>query len=170
MHINLWIGLKQSAFDTLRPLLDDYEYDGQHLLAVRFFRRMINHATVDRMFKVANIGGDDYRLFSLTFNDLNKNAALRLQEGLDHLTSNYPNQFAVAGAWFWDGRQVGTQWVDPEDHSQGTTGTPLYPINETQLLKFMPDVWNGDDPPTYSAATQLTDVILTQGQSHRRFT
>jgi hypothetical protein len=57
-----------------------------------------------------------------------------------------------------------------EDYITGYTGIPDYPINTTQLLKFMPDVWNGDDPATFSPATVLSDVNLSSGQAPRDFT
>ncbi len=56
------------------------------------------------------------------------------------------------------------------DEITGTTGTPAYPIPVNALKKFMPDVWNGDDPPTYSPATELSDVLIGQGWAPRRFT
>jgi hypothetical protein len=162
MNINIWIVLTETAKDTLRPLLDDPTYDGPHLTAVKIFRRMIDIATVERMFKSPTLGGTKYFLYSVTFNDIGGGGAQKLQDALEYLEANYPAQFEVVGAWLWDGRQVGTQWVDPEDHSQGTTGTPLYPIHP-QLIQFMPDV--GGAP-----ATELADVNLVQGQSPRQFT
>ena len=48
---------------------------------------------------------------------------------------------------------------------------PRYPINQVQLVKFMPDVWDETTSPgQYVAATQLTDVNLIQGQQPRDFT
>lgn len=165
--VNLWIALSQAGYDTLRPLLDDDAYDGQHLTAVKIFRRMIDTATVEKMFKTPTIGGKVWRLFSLYFADLDGDQAQKLQQALTYLENNYPAQFEVVGAWWWDGRQVGTQWVDENDNSLGTTGTPLYPVHP-QALQFMPDVW---DPlnEVYVAPTVLTDVNLLQGQSSRRF-
>lgn len=169
-HYNLWIALSQAGKDTLRPLLDDSDYEGQHLIAVKIFRRMIDISTVERMFKTPTFNSKVWHLYSITFNDLGGQAAQKLQDALAHLEANYPAQFEVVGVWQWDGRQAGTQWVDPDDHSQGTTGTPLYPIH-AQLLNFMPDVWDGVDPeiPVYIPATVLTDVNLIQGQTERRF-
>jgi hypothetical protein len=37
------------------------------------------------------------------------------------------------------------------------------------MLDYMPDVWNGDDPPTYSPATEVTDRVLLSGQAPRVF-
>jgi len=171
-HHNVWIVLTENAKNILRPLLDDPDYNGQHLTAVKIFRKMIDYGTVEKMFKTPTVQGFVWYLFSITFNDIDGQAAQRVQDAFDHLEANYPNQFEVVGAWQWDGRQIGTQWeLDTGGEPTGNTiGTPTYPINQTQLLKFMPDVWNGDEPPTYSPATELTDVNLIQGQTFRRFT
>lgn len=63
-------------------------------------------------------------------------------------------------------------WVAPDpwpqisfgfaDEITGTTGAPTYPINKTQLLKFMPDV--GGFP-----ATELSDLNLGMGWPFRDF-
>ena len=53
-----------------------------------------------------------------------------------------------------------------EEYITGSTGTPTYPIPATQLLKFMPDVWNGT---AYEAASILADVNLSAGQAPRSF-
>jgi hypothetical protein len=147
----------------LRPLIDDYDYTGQHLTAVRIFRKMADIATVETMFKKPTLGGNVHQLFSVNFNDINKDAAQRIQDALIHLENNYPAQFEVVGVWQWDGRQAGTQWeLDQDGERTGnTTGTPTYPLH-AQLIQFMPDV--GGIP-----ATELADVNLIQGQSPRRF-
>lgn len=169
--VNLWIALTQNAYNTLRPLLDDSEYAGPHLTAVKIFRRMADLATVEKMFKTPTIGGKVWHMFSVYFADLDGDQAAKLQQALTYLENNYPAQFEVVGAWWWDGRQIGTQWVDENDHSLGTTGTPLYPVHP-QVVKFMPDVWDMTDPenPVAVPATQPTDVNLLQGQAQRRFT
>ena len=37
------------------------------------------------------------------------------------------------------------------------------------LLDYMPDIWNGDNPPTYSPATEVSDRIKLSGQADRVF-
>jgi hypothetical protein len=37
------------------------------------------------------------------------------------------------------------------------------------LLDYMPDIWNGDNPPTYSPATEVSDRIMLSGQADRVF-
>ena len=163
MHVNVWFVLTQQAKDTLRPLLDDEDYSGPHLTAVKIFRKMIEYATVEKMFKTPTIQGKVWHLFSVTFNDLNGDAKQKAQDAFDHLTANYANNFSVVGAWKWDGSQVMDNTVSP--------AVPRYPINQTQLLKFMPDVWSeATSPGQYVPATQLTDVNLIQGQANRDFT
>ena len=58
------------------------------------------------------------------------------------------------------------QWDDSEPPV--LIGTPWYPTPQ-QVVNFMPDVWNGDDPPTYSPATEVTDCNLLFGQAPRHF-
>ena len=160
-HVNVWIVLTQAAVDTLRPLLDDEDYNGQHLTAVKIFRKMIDYAAVEKMFKSPTLGGTKYNLFSVTFNDVSGGAAQKVQEAFDHLEANYPNQFEVVGAWKWNGQQVMDNTASP--------AVPLYPLHP-QLVKFMPDVWSeATSPGQYVAATVLTDVNLIQGQAHRDF-
>ena len=50
----------------------------------------------------------------------------------------------------------------------GHTGNPIFPAT-VDPLDYMPDVWNGDEPPTYSPATDITDVNLGAGQAPRNF-
>ena len=159
-HVNLWIALTDAAKTTLRPLLDDEDYAGPHLTAVRIFRNMIEYGTVTNMFKSPTLAGTKYHLFSLTFNDIHGQAAQKLQAALVYLEDNYTNQFEVVGAWKWDGSQIMDNSVSP--------AVPFYPLHP-QLVKFMPDVWDTSSPPQLIAATELTDVNLIQGQAHRDF-
>ena len=55
-----------------------------------------------------------------------------------------------------------------EEYVSGHTGNPVFPLH-TRILNYMPDVWNGDEPPTYSPATELKDVNLGMGQAPRNF-
>jgi hypothetical protein len=51
------------------------------------------------------------------------------------------------------------------------TGAPDGTVTQSgDLLDYMPDLWNGDDPPTYSPPTEVTDRILLSGQAPRVFT
>ena len=157
--MNIWLILSATAKATLRPLMSDRGYKGPHLKAVKTMRKMAHYRVVERMWKTPTIGGKKRYLFSL-----NLTAGKKAKEAIDYLLAEYPNQVTVGGAWHWDGRQAGTQWeLDASGNKTGnTTGTPTYPINETQLLKFMPDV---EGVP----ATVLTDVNLLQGSQPRRF-
>ena len=167
MNVNVFLIITQTAKNTLRHLMDDHEYDGQHLKAVRIFRRMAHYAVVEQMWKKPVIGGKKRFLYSIT---VPRNA----KDAIDYLLEEYPNQIAVAGAWFWDGRQVGTRWETVDGERTGnTTGTPMYPINQNQLKKFMPDIIERDGDGNIIAttpATELTDVNLEQGMAPRRFT
>ena len=179
MNVNVFLIITQTAKNTLRHLMDDHEYDGQHLKAVRIFRRMAHYQVVEQMWKTPTIATKKRYLFSITLPSKAKDA-------IDYLLEEYPNQIAVAGAWFWDGRQVGTQFVLDEDGSKTynldengepidqplTTGTSTYPIGRNALLKFMPDIIERDSEGAIistNPATELTDVNLEQGMQPRIF-
>ena len=148
--------------------MSDDSYDGQHLKAVKIFRKMAHFAVVERMWKTPTIGGKKRFLFSI-----NLTASKKAKAAIDYLLAEYPNQIAVGGAWFFDGRQAGTRWQIADGERTGNvTGTPTYPINETQLLKFMPDIIERDQDGNVTSTTPslvLTDVNLLQGQNPRRF-
>lgn len=112
-----------------------------------------------KLFKAQPIGGKDWSIFGL-YTPRNPNLQ-NIKSSLDYLEATWPNDCAVAGAWYCimagpDGkaRQAGI--------AEDGTGTPIWPINFTQLIKFMPDV---DGQP----ATELTDVSLVSGQLPRNF-
>ena len=174
MNVNVFLILTATAKNALRPLMSDNSYDGQHIKAVRIFRKMAHYRVVERMWKNPMIGSKKRFLFSI-----NLTASKKAKAAIDYLLAEYPNQVSVGGAWFFDSRQVGTQFVYTVDGSQvfdelldgdgnvissipQVRGTPTYPV-PPQLLQFMPDV---EGIP----ATVLTDVNLLQGQKPRRFT
>ena len=43
MKVNIWLVITQTAKNTLRDLMDDQEYDGQHIKAVKIFRKMADY-------------------------------------------------------------------------------------------------------------------------------
>ena len=47
MNVNVFLILTATAKNALRPLMSDYEYDGQHLKAVKIFRKMAHFAVVE---------------------------------------------------------------------------------------------------------------------------
>ena len=48
------------------------------------------------------------------------------------------------------------------------TGAKIMEPHYPQLLQYMPDVWNGDDPPTYSPAVDLADINFLAGHETPR--
>ena len=170
MSVNVWAAISSTGTAEIRQALTDDEYSGPVTdTEQKIFRRMADFATVERMFKKPTVAGKVWHLFSLNFDGTTK-----ARDALDWLEANRANHFVIVGAWWWDGRQVGTQWETDQDGNRtgNTTGTPLYPIHP-RLIDFMPDdpVYDGNGDLTgYQAATQLTDVNLIQGQAPRRFT
>ena len=96
----------------------------------------------------------------------------KIQTALDNLVATYPNRVRIVGAWYWDGRQVGTQFVRDEDGNiTGISGTPTYPLH-SRTIEFMPDIVERDEDGNEVSRvrpTDLSDVNLLQGQQERHF-
>lgn len=177
MFANVWIAIREEAQAAIIERLrwdDELEYTGpvtdrEH----RLFRYMADQDTVQKLFKTSTAGGKVWTLWSVNFTE----SLPKVKIELDQLLADRPNHVAILGAWRHNGSQHGmepvysTRTVDgiEETYVSGYGGTATYPVNQTQLLKFMPDVWNGDEPPTYTAATQITDVNIMAGQALRDF-
>ena len=155
MNLNIFIALSSSAKNAVNTRLnyegDDYSgpvSDTEY----KIFKRMADHATVQKFFKTPTFAGKTWTLFSLTFDNPNQ----KLQAALDYLAANRTGHFVIAGAWWWDGRQAGTQFTyDVDGNITGTSGTPTYPI-PVQLLGFMPDIVEYDIDGNETSRTPAT--------------
>lgn len=168
MNANVFLIITKAAKDVIRPLMSDYEYDGPNLKAVKLFRRMAHFTITENKWKSPTIAGKKRYLYSITIP-----ANQKAKDAIDYLLAEYPNQIAVGGAWWWDGRQVGTQWALDEGGSRtgDVTGTPTHPI-PSQLIQFMPDIIERDSEGAIISTTPamvLTDVNKEQGCAPRRF-
>ena len=173
--VNVWLAMSATATNAIRTRLQwNAEEQGEYTGPVtdteyRIFLKMADFVTVERMFKRPIIDGKRRHLFTLNFA-----ATAKARTALEYIEANRPGHFNIAGAWWWDSRQIGTQWeLDAEGNRTGnTTGTPLYPLH-ARLLDFMPDIVEHDSDGNIistTAATVLVDVNLVQGQEPRRFT
>lgn len=156
MTINVWLALRDDAQALIVERLRwDRDAQGEYTGPVtdrqaKLFGYMADQENTQRLFRQGTAGGRVWTVWNIYFN-LSGNVLQKVKAELDQLALDYPNHVIIAGAWRWDGSQV-------NDY-------PPHP----QLLQFMPDVWNGDEPPTYSPATQLADVNLLLGQTPRDF-
>lgn len=171
---NVWLAISSTATTAIRerlqwdPAQGDYNgpvTDTEH----KIFDRMADFVTVERMFKRPTVVGKVWHLFSLNFR-----GSAKAKDALDFIAANRPGHFVIVGAWWWDGRQVGTEWeLDQDGVPTGSiTGMPMYPIHP-QTIKFMPDIVEYDEDGNVistTPATVVTDVNLIQGQKDRRFT
>lgn len=189
MNLNLFVALSTSAKNAVNTRLRWKESDGEYTGPVsdtehKIFRRMAHHSQTIDKWKSATFAGKTWTLFNLTFSDPDR----QLKKALDYLTANRGNTFRVVGAWWWDSRQVGTQFVYAVDGEQifdetldddgnvissvpQVKGTPTYPI-PAQLIQFMPDDVDWTDPnnPIFTPATELKQVNKEQDMADRRFT
>jgi len=151
MIVNVWLALRDDAQSAINTRLDwDEETQGEYNGPVtdrqaKVFQLMADRANIQRLFKTDTIGGREWTLWNVYFNE-SSDILLKVKTELDQLTVNYPTQFVIAGAWLWDGTQV--------------AGYPPH----TRLIEFMPDIDDiGARPLTVS------DVNLGLGQSPRQF-
>ncbi len=168
-NANVWIVVTDNVWKVIKERINDDDYNGDMIQAVRAIRRQADPRGSSARFKKPTLAQKKRKLISINFPKGSRSTIVR--ESLDLLDAELGNKFNVAGAWWWDGRQIGTRWINADDHSEGVEGVPLYPISVNQLVKFMPDiVVDNSDPesPVYGPATELTDVNLTQGQADRR--
>lgn len=157
---NLWMGF------------DDRAQSGANNSAVF---RALGDPSVRDIFKHHNPSGPrSYELWSLYYE---VETEQELRDIRNDLNAEFPGQVRTIGAFWWDGRQVGTEWeldengervfhIEIDDEGQEeiiwhTTGQSIFPLH-TSILEYMPDI---DGSP----ATELTDVNLGQGQTPRIF-
>ena len=171
MQVNIWIALRTNAHAVIKTrLFWDEETQGAYSGPVpnwvaRLFEQIANRADVEKLFRKDRVWltqgavWRDWNIWSINV-DENKESLQLLGEKLSDLELAYPSMVKVVGAWWWDGRQVGTQWQTDEHIS--TVGTPVYPL-DPRLIEFMPDNPDGSRP------TVPSDVNLVFGQAHRRF-
>jgi len=160
-NANVWIVLSDTLYQQIKDILTDDEYSGPEEDLLNFLRHQIDWRTTFKLFKTQTILGEVRYLFNLSFNGRDSSLG-QVKQAIDALSAIYGIDFSVAGSWWWDGSQGMDNSVSP--------AVPFYPINQSQLLKFMPDVWSeATSPGQYVAATVLTDVNLIQGQSPRDF-
>jgi hypothetical protein len=133
--VNIFLALSSTAKNTVRPLMADEDYNGTHVKAVKILRHMANIGVVEKFWETPTIAGKQRHLYSVVFKVENPK---KTKEALDFLTTEYPNDAHILGAWWYDtGLQVGTTATYDDEGAETITGTPLYPIH-SRLIDFMP--------------------------------
>ncbi len=144
MIANLWMAFD----DRARPGANAHEVF-EHL----------GDPAVRGIFRKDNPSGPrDYELWSLYYEAETGQDVTKIR---DKLTDAFPGQLRTIGAWWWDGREIGTEWED--EVGGNTVGIPIFP-QHSNILEFIPDI---DEFGTRPAV--LSDVNLGLGQTPRRF-
>jgi len=111
--INIWIALRADAQALIKTRLnwDEGEYTGPVTdRQAKLFRLMSDRGVVQKLFRVDSLT-QDWTLWSVYFNFTGKMILKKVKDELDQLALDYPNHIKIVGAWHWDGRQVGTDFV-----------------------------------------------------------
>ena len=113
--INVWIAIRDDAQALIHERLTwDEESQGEYSGPVtdrqaKLFGYMADRDTTQRLFRTDSLARV-WTLWSVYF-DLPGNILQKVKAELDQLALDYPNHIKLIGAWHWDGRQVGTQYV-----------------------------------------------------------
>jgi hypothetical protein len=173
-QFNLWLGMSQAFQQELVPLITEgipaVEFPDLNDLneaTLELFRNSHDAENVAKLFKMwPGNAGQDFRVWSFYFDKPLDGPIIHID--IDLMASTYPGDFLPMGAWRTsDGGEVGATYTEDEPPVQTATG--WWPVPNA-VVNFMPDVWNGDEPPTYSPATVPTDVNVLMGQAPRDFT
>lgn len=162
MIANLWIALDDRARATANP--------SQNSAGSDIFRQL-GDPSVRALFRRDNPAGPrDYELWSVYYEIDTPNELLQIRNALN---AEFPGQLRTIGAWWFDGRQVGTEWELDEDgvRTGGITGQPLFPLG-ARVLEFMPDDVTYDEDGVETSRTRpivLSDINLGFGQKPRQF-
>jgi hypothetical protein len=174
-NFNLWLGMSQAFQAELVPLINEgtpaTEFPGLNQLdevTLELFRTTHDADNVSRLFKLwPGPGAKNFRVWSFYFDKPEDGPQVR--SDIDSMASTYPGDFLPMGAWRTDnGYEVGATYS--EEGVQTATG--WWPV-PAQVVNFMPDIIHDsedENPPTYTPATEPTDVNLLFGQVPRDFT
>ncbi len=176
MFANVWMGVREEAHNAIVTRLRwDEESQGQYSGPVtdreyRVFRYMVDQANVERLFKKSRIVGKNWSLWNLIFTKKLQQVKIEL----DQLLADRPNHITIGGAWQWDGRQFGTEFVygdvtrqinDPV-FNQTMVPNPAYdPDPDTapeEPLEILDPDWVAPDPWPQIDVT-ISEIVGTSG-------
>lgn len=156
--VNVWIAFREADHNELNNMRGA-DQSGLTKVVRDFVNGQLDPAVVQNLYKTRTQGPNVWHLWSIILNSEDG----PFNQQINDFRQQYPG-CQVLGCWNPDGTEYGTA----RDADGNIVGLPAY-TQPDFLLAFMPDVWNGDDPPTFSAATQVTDVNLPAGWAPRVF-
>ena len=171
--VNVWLALRDDVHALIHERVTWDEAD----------RGPYTGSVTDRKFKVfgtiGDIGAQNQwrvdadvgRQWTIWSVNLTAPASARRLE-IDALLGTLPPATRTMGAWWVDGRQVGTEWeLDGDGLRTGnTTGTPTYPIH-ARILESLHDIVTYDGFGNELSRVRPTDLSTANvlfGQSVRR--
>ena len=150
--VNVWIAFREADHNGLNNMRGA-EQAGITKVVRDFVNNQLDPAVVQNLYKTRTQGPNVWHLWSIILNSEDG----PFNQQINDFRQQYPG-CQVLGCWNPDGTELTDE-----------NGVVMY-TQPDFLLAFMPDVWNGDDPPTFSPATQVTDINLPAGWAPRVFT
>ena len=159
MIVNVWLALRDDAQALVRERLAwDEETQGEYSgpvpdRAFRLFRLMAHWKVVQNIFRTDAGGINDWHLWNIYLNKP-KDILLKVRDEIDWLLANFTNQTRMGGAWHWDSRQVGTQFVYDEVTRDVLVDDPDF---------VQPDPENPIEVPQITIQVTTTEIVGTSG-------
>lgn len=157
-YVNIWMAVSAQATNEYKSKDELGDAYGGPMDDTTFsiLSKLADKSTLDKFYTTPTIGGKIYSIFSLYIE-----GTAKLATAIDYITTEWPTHIVILGAWWMDGRLVGTDWVlDVNGNPTGEiTGTPTYPVHD-QTWRIIPGA---------SSNADLKDLLIIQGQTLRRW-
>ena len=107
--MNVWLAMRDDAHALIKTRLTWDDSQGEYSGPItdrqaKFFRLMSDRSVVQRLFRVDGLT-NDWTLWSIYFD------SKRVGAEITKLATDFSTRIKIVGAWHWDGRQAGTQFV-----------------------------------------------------------
>ncbi len=172
MIVNVWLALRADAQALILTRLNwDEDVDGVYSGPVtdrqaKLFRLMADRATVQRLFRV-DADTQDWTPWNVYFNE-SRNVLQKVQNELTQLAIDYPNHIRIVGAWHFDSRQVGTQFVfadvtrdvdiDDPDFVQPDPENPI-PVPQITIQVTNSEIVGTSGTPTHPLHARVLELM-----------
>jgi hypothetical protein len=154
MIVNLFLALRDDAQDLIVERLNwdnSTPYTGPVPDRIaKLFHYMQNRGQVQGQYKTYVAGARSYKNWSITLEGSQK-----LKDEVDFAIATYPAHIIIIGAWHWDGRMIGTQFV----YDDVTRDVEVQDPDAPQIPN--PDYQPDPELPDYDPIEMIDDVTQT---------
>jgi hypothetical protein len=159
MILNCLISMRRATYNAIKQDAKDEK------LAKRFIALLRDEQTL--VYTERTVSGQVWKMFELQM------PKGKLDDLVEFLAGYPAANWKLVGVWEYEtGLQLGQRFHTKADGSTEIRGTPTYPVNTTELLKFLPPINVYDANGNLVSSTPRTsaeDVHLWLGQALRLY-